>query len=203
MNKEQIAAFIVNTLEHELREAKRLDVGVGYQHDYDFSAKVRMLVDELTQLTDRYEQLVSVYYQEQSGLYTFTVYREPADTDEPKYRIGTVKADTRSDAIAKAAQLYEMYPHDIVVTQVIEADAPLEFPLPLSYQPAIGDITILKLWVDQFEVRHYNGSEWRVETQYFTNERDVTNVILSGMRYIGSSRNHRHYYRQNPPREGV
>lgn len=192
MTREQIAALVQSTLERQAREAKRLD---GYQHDHEFAAQVRMIVDELTTLTGLYERLITTYYQEQPGLYSFTVYREPADTLEPKQRIGTVKADTAVQAIERAAQLYEMSPDDILVTQIIEAPEMLEIPLPSDYQPQDGDTSILKLWVDQFEVRCYNGTQWKEVQHFASSEQDVTLFILAGMQYLGSSRNHRHYYR--------
>jgi hypothetical protein len=198
MTREQIAAFIQSMLERETREAKRLD---DCEYDHEFSARVRMLVDDLTMLTDRFEQMVDTYYAVQPGLYSFTVYREPADTNEPKRRIGTVKADTAVQAIERAAQLYEMSPDDIVVTQIIEAPETLELPLPSNYQPQTGDTYILKLWVDQFDVRRYNGTEWVKIQHFFSSEQDVTIFILSGMQYLGSSRNHRHYYRPQPEEE--
>lgn len=192
MTREQIAVFIQTTLERELREAKRLD---ACEHDHTFAATVKTIVDELTMLTDRYAQLVDTFYAEQPGLYSFTVYREPADTLEAKQRIGTIKADTAAQAIERAAQLYEMSPDDIVVIQIIEHAGSLEVPLPSDYQPKVGDIYILKLWVDQFEVKRYNGTEWKEIQHFFSSEQDVTTFVLAGMRYIGSSRNHRHYHR--------
>jgi hypothetical protein len=196
MTREQIAAFIISTLEREVREAKHLDC----EYDHTFVSQVRTIVDDLTMLIDRFEQMVDTYYAVQPGLYSFTVYREPADTDEPKRRIGTVKANTAVQATERAAQLYEMSPDDIVVTQIIEAPETLELPLS-NYQPQTGDTYILKLWVDQFDVRRYNGMEWVKVQHFFSSEQDVTTFILSGMQYLGSSRNHRNYYRPQPEEE--
>ncbi len=51
-------------------------------------------------------------------LYTWNVYLERADNDEPKRWIGTVNADTMSEALDKAAQYFEYPQHDLVVERV-------------------------------------------------------------------------------------
>lgn len=192
LTRKQITTFIISTLEREVREAKQLD---NLAYDSGFAVTVRTIVDELTMLTDRYEQLIDAYYAEQPGLHSFTVYRELADTLEPKKRIGTVKADTAVQAIERAAQLYEMSPDDIVVTQIVESAGELEIPLPSNYQAQEGDTYILKLWVDQWEIRRYSGTVWQKIQHFFDNEQDIMFFALAGMQYLGSSRNHRHYYR--------
>jgi hypothetical protein len=48
-------------------------------------------------------------------MYTWDVYYEPADTDEPAQFIGTVTADTMSEALQKASQYFEIPSHDLVV----------------------------------------------------------------------------------------
>ncbi len=49
------------------------------------------------------------------GLYTWNVYHEPADTDEPGKFIGTMQAVTVDLALDQAAQYYEIPSHDLAV----------------------------------------------------------------------------------------
>ncbi len=51
-------------------------------------------------------------------MYTFTIYLEPADTDEPRRMIGSLLADTMADALEQASQYYEVPSHDLVAEQV-------------------------------------------------------------------------------------
>jgi hypothetical protein len=51
--------------------------------------------------------------------YTWQVYLERADDDEPKKPLGTIQADTMSRAIEEAAAYYEYPQHDIIVERVI------------------------------------------------------------------------------------
>lgn len=53
------------------------------------------------------------YYQEH--LYTWDVYLERADDDEPKKWIGTVEAVSEGQALELASQYYEYASHDLVV----------------------------------------------------------------------------------------
>jgi len=48
-------------------------------------------------------------------MYTWDVYYENADTDDPRRFLGQVQADTASDALDLAAQYYEIPAHDLVV----------------------------------------------------------------------------------------
>jgi hypothetical protein len=50
-------------------------------------------------------------------MYTWNVYLEPADTDEPRRFLGTIDADIMALALEKAAQLYEYPSHDLVVVR--------------------------------------------------------------------------------------
>ena len=51
-------------------------------------------------------------------MFTFDVYYEPADTDDEPHLIGTITADTESDALNKAAQYFEYPQHDLLVKRV-------------------------------------------------------------------------------------
>ena len=51
----------------------------------------------------------------QSGMYTWNVYHEPADTDAEGQFLGTIQADTLAFALGQAAQFYELPSHDLVV----------------------------------------------------------------------------------------
>ena len=44
-------------------------------------------------------------------------YLEPADTDDERVYLGTVEADTMSEALDKAAQWNEIPAHDLVAVQ--------------------------------------------------------------------------------------
>jgi hypothetical protein len=48
-------------------------------------------------------------------MYTWNVYLERADDDEPAEFIGTIQANTMGLALEKAAQYYEYPSHDLVV----------------------------------------------------------------------------------------
>ncbi len=47
-------------------------------------------------------------------MHIWNIYYENADTDEPKRFIGTVQADTMSNALDLAAQFFEIPSHDLV-----------------------------------------------------------------------------------------
>ncbi|MGZ3948532.1 MAG: hypothetical protein ACXVKK_10470 [Flavisolibacter sp.] len=49
------------------------------------------------------------------GMYTWNVYLELADTDEPARFIGTIQADTMAEALEKAALAFNVPSHDLVV----------------------------------------------------------------------------------------
>jgi hypothetical protein len=48
-------------------------------------------------------------------VYTWNVYLERADDDQPAKFIGTIDADSQAQALEKAAQFYEIPSHDLVV----------------------------------------------------------------------------------------
>ncbi len=52
-------------------------------------------------------------------MYTFEIYLEPADTDEPRRFLGTIQADTMGEALHKASQYWEVPSYDLVAVQVV------------------------------------------------------------------------------------
>ncbi len=48
-------------------------------------------------------------------MYTWNVYYENADTDEPRLFIGTIRAISMAQALELASQYYEYPSHDLVV----------------------------------------------------------------------------------------
>ena len=48
-------------------------------------------------------------------MYMWDVYYEAADSDDEARWIGTIRADTESDALDRAAQYFEYPQHDLVV----------------------------------------------------------------------------------------
>jgi len=53
-------------------------------------------------------------------MHQYKIYLEPADTDGERVYLGTVQADTMSEALDKAAQWNEIPAHDLVAVQVDE-----------------------------------------------------------------------------------
>ena len=51
-------------------------------------------------------------------MHLYKIYLEPADTDDERVYLGTVEADTMSEALDKAAQWNEIPQHDLVAVQV-------------------------------------------------------------------------------------
>jgi len=53
-------------------------------------------------------------------MHTFQIFYENADTDEPRRVLGTMQADTMSEALQKASQYWEIPSYDLVVVQLVE-----------------------------------------------------------------------------------
>lgn len=51
-------------------------------------------------------------------MYTWYVYYENADTDEPARFIGIIEADTMVQALERAARLFKYPEHDLIVKKV-------------------------------------------------------------------------------------
>ena|SRR5579864_5507870 len=191
MTKQEIAAAISESLRRELLESQRLE---WCEHDTDFIAMLRTIIDDLVALEDKFDMLLQGFLTaQQPGLYTFQVLLEKADGNEPARPIGPINADTPSQAIERAAQLYKYPPHDLTVRQVIDQPGELHTPIDSNYQPAAGDAYIVKLWIDQFTIKRYDGTKWEFITMV-TSEQEVSKFV-DGMRYLGESKNYRQYYR--------
>jgi len=67
-------------------------------------------------------------------MHQWQIFLEPADTDEKRTSLGTLWADTMSDALNKAAQYYEKATHDLVAVQVSQGNA-LHIPVKPTLQP--------------------------------------------------------------------
>ena len=50
-------------------------------------------------------------------MYTWNVYYENADTDEPARFIGTIQADTGGQALQKGSEFFEFPSYDLVVNR--------------------------------------------------------------------------------------
>jgi hypothetical protein len=55
-------------------------------------------------------------------MYTWDVYLERAETDEPASPLGTIQAETEAKALEQAAQFYEIPSHHLVVKRADEGD---------------------------------------------------------------------------------
>lgn len=53
----------------------------------------------------------------EEDMHTFKIYLEPADTDDERTYLGTVQANTMSEALDLAAQWNEIPAHDLVAVQ--------------------------------------------------------------------------------------
>jgi hypothetical protein len=189
MTKREIAAAIRESLRRELLETERLE---QCEHDTDFIVMLRSLIDDLAALEGKADMLLQGFLaqpQQQEGLYTFQVFLERADEDEPARPIGTISGDTVAQALERASQLYEYPSHDLLVRQVVGHPGELHPPIDTNYQPAAGDICVLRLWIGPFSIQKHDGTKWQRET-WLTSEQEVT-AYVAGMRYMGDGR----YYR--------
>jgi hypothetical protein len=194
MTRQEIAAIIIDDLRKEALEAHRLE---RIDHDHDFTPMVRTIIDDLTTLAERFSTLMQDLTPQESGMYTFRVYYEQADGNEPARLLGTIQGDYAGQALDRAAQRYEYPQHDLVVKQIIEQPGELRISADPDYQPLAGDVYILQLWFDQYTIKRYDGARWQVVETLFTSDGDVTKFV-KGMRYLGDSRNQRQYYRPQP-----
>lgn len=56
----------------------------------------------------------------------WVVYYEPADTDKPRRRLGTIPARSKAQALEIGAQFYEIPSHDLVVEREPPAEPQTE-----------------------------------------------------------------------------
>lgn len=187
MTKQEIAAALRESLRRELLEVQRLE---QCEHDTDFIVTLRTIIDDLVALEEKSDLLLQGFLtqpQSQEGLYTFQVDLERVGEDSPARPIGTISGDTVSEALERAAQLYEYPSCDLVVRPI--RDQPEERPIDSDYQPKAGDICVLKLWVGPFSIQKHDGTKWQRET-WLISEQEVT-AYVEAMRYMGDGR----YYR--------
>jgi len=55
-------------------------------------------------------------------MHTYDIYYEPADTDDPRIPLGTIQAESISDALDKAAQWFEYDSADLVAVFVVKEE---------------------------------------------------------------------------------
>ncbi len=67
-------------------------------------------------------------------MHHWKIYREDADTDEPRRHLGEITADTMSDALQKASEYWEMSAHDLVAIQTNEENT-LRIPVKQVNKP--------------------------------------------------------------------
>ncbi len=187
MKKQEIAASIRESLRRELLESQRLE----WCEDHDFITMLRTVIDDMTALGEKFDMLLQSFLTEpqtQEGLYTWTVYLERADEDSPARPIGPISGNTVSEALERAAQLYEYPPHDLIVRQVDQLGE-LHPPIDSNYHPVAGDVCVLKLWVGPYSINRYDGTKWE-HKGLLPSEQEVT-TFVKDMRYMGDGR----YYR--------
>jgi hypothetical protein len=74
----------------------------------------------LNDMTPRLKELFEEEHYLQEGTYTWNIYLEEADSNEKKFPIGTLNADTMVLALEKASKVYRRAPHDLVAEMVME-----------------------------------------------------------------------------------
>lgn len=164
MNKQKI----IDTMREDLKR-QLLEVGhLGFaDQDHDFSTAVRSIALDLEILAMKYRSMLEDMSPE-PGLYVFKIYLEIADSDDEARPIGTVRADTASDALDKAAQLHEKPAHDLKAEQEnMYTWHALNPVLQAIYEKATEELSVLGVEEGRYYVRRLN---------LFATEQEVSRV---------------------------